>query len=68
MLQWVYLLAAAAVGFTFLTPMFQSFGAKFLPNASGTTQKIVTAVLGAAGVVAAIYVAEHFFGSKVKNI
>ena len=66
--EWLFLLAAAAAGFAFLTPMLQTFGAKILPNASANTQKIITAVLGGTGVVLAIWGAEHFFGSKVKNI
>lgn len=68
MMEWLFLAAAAAAGFAFISPMLQSFGVKVLPSASASTQKIVAALLGGVGVVVAIYAAEQFFGSKVKDI
>jgi hypothetical protein len=68
MTEWLFLAAAGAVGFAFISPMLQTFAVKILPNASASTQKVVTALLGGLGVIAAIYIAEQFFGGKVKNI
>ena len=68
MTEWLFLAVAGAAGFAFISPMLQTFAVKILPNASASTQKVLSALLGGAGVIIAIYVAEQFFGSKVKNI
>lgn len=66
--QWGFLIAVAGLGFAYFSPLLQGLGAKFLPTASPNAQRIVTAVLGGAGVVLSIYLAEKFFGRRVKNI
>jgi hypothetical protein len=68
MMEWIFLAVAGAAGFAFVSPMLQSFSVKILPNASASVQKVTMALLGGAGVIVAIYIAEQFFGGKVKNI
>lgn len=65
---WILLLAAGAVGYTFLTPLLTQIVAKVYPSATGTTATIINAVVGAAGVIIAIYFAREFFGAKVKGV
>ena len=67
-MDWLITVAAGAAGFYFITPIAQSLVAKLFPTAGSTTQTALTAVAGAAGVIAGLWIGKEFFGRSVKEV
>lgn len=65
---WLLAIGFGAAGFAFLSPIAQSFVTKIFPSAGATTQTILSAVAGAAGVIVGLYIGREVFGSRVKGV